>query len=155
MELLLAHLVGDYVLQNHIMATRKVSSWLWAGTHAFFYGLPFLLITTNWVQWLVIVLTHMVIDRLRLAKLWVDFWGVGCEGKLRETIMDWSGYMRYTEATFENGKPADLPGKPEVWARGEYIIPIQVPPPFLAVWLLIIVDNTLHMCINYAAIRWL
>lgn len=28
-------------------------------------------------------------------------------------------------------------------------------PPFLAVWLTIIADNTLHLLINYAAIRWL
>lgn len=28
-------------------------------------------------------------------------------------------------------------------------------PPWLAFWLLIIADNTLHLCINYAAIRWL
>ena len=28
-------------------------------------------------------------------------------------------------------------------------------PPWLAVWLMIIADNTLHLCINYAALRWL
>jgi hypothetical protein len=28
-------------------------------------------------------------------------------------------------------------------------------PQWMAVWLLIIADNTLHLCINYAAIRWL
>ena len=28
-------------------------------------------------------------------------------------------------------------------------------PPWLAVWLLIIADNTLHLSINYAALRWL
>lgn len=28
-------------------------------------------------------------------------------------------------------------------------------PPWLAVWLLIIADNTLHLCINYAALKWL
>jgi hypothetical protein len=28
-------------------------------------------------------------------------------------------------------------------------------PQWLAFWLLIITDNTLHLCINYAAIRWL
>ena len=28
-------------------------------------------------------------------------------------------------------------------------------PPFLAVWLLLIVDNILHVTINYAALRWL
>jgi hypothetical protein len=34
--LLLCHLLGDYVLQSHIMATRKTSSWLWALVHAAF-----------------------------------------------------------------------------------------------------------------------
>lgn len=28
-------------------------------------------------------------------------------------------------------------------------------PPWLAFWLLIIADNTLHLSINYAALRWL
>ncbi|RYF30671.1 MAG: DUF3307 domain-containing protein [Comamonadaceae bacterium] len=28
-------------------------------------------------------------------------------------------------------------------------------PPWLSFWLLIIADNTLHLSINYAAIRWL
>lgn len=28
-------------------------------------------------------------------------------------------------------------------------------PAWLAVWLLIIADNTMHLCINYAALRWL
>lgn len=28
-------------------------------------------------------------------------------------------------------------------------------PPWLAFWLLIIADNTLHLCINYGALRWL
>lgn len=28
-------------------------------------------------------------------------------------------------------------------------------PPWLAFWLLIIADNTMHLTINYAAIRWL
>lgn len=31
----------------------------------------------------------------------------------------------------------------------------ETMPPFLAVWLLIIADNTMHLCINYAALRWL
>lgn len=28
-------------------------------------------------------------------------------------------------------------------------------PPWLAFWLLMIVDNTMHLTINYAALRWL
>ncbi len=28
-------------------------------------------------------------------------------------------------------------------------------PPWLATWLLIVVDNTMHLTINYASLRWL
>ena len=28
-------------------------------------------------------------------------------------------------------------------------------PPWMAVWLLIVADNTMHLAINYAALRWL
>lgn len=28
-------------------------------------------------------------------------------------------------------------------------------PPWLSVWLLILADNTIHLAINYAALRWL
>ena len=28
-------------------------------------------------------------------------------------------------------------------------------PPWMAVWLMIITDNTMHLAINYAALRWL
>lgn len=28
-------------------------------------------------------------------------------------------------------------------------------PPWLAVWLLIVADNTMHLMINYSALRWL
>jgi hypothetical protein len=35
------------------------------------------------------------------------------------------------------------------------MVDIQPAPPFLGVWLLIIVDNTMHLCINYAALSWL
>ena len=77
MEQLLAHMVGDYVLQNHWMANRKTSSSLAAALHVLLYGLPFLLLIDNWVQWAVIVGTHFVIDRWRLASYWVDFWAPG------------------------------------------------------------------------------
>jgi len=31
----------------------------------------------------------------------------------------------------------------------------EATPPFIAVWLLIIADNVIHICINYSALRWL
>ena len=121
--LLLAHLIGDYVLQSHVMATRKTSSWRWAFIHAAFYSLPFAAL----LAWLgapldaaalalaIIGSTHAVIDRLRLAARWCQWYGVGHPGL-------WTS-------------PAGF----------------EAPPPFLGVWLTIIVDNTLHLAINGAA----
>lgn len=69
MEQLLAHLVGDYFLQPHVMSQRKTSQWLWAILHGLCYTLPFIVITRNIYALLIISVTHMVIDRYRLAKL--------------------------------------------------------------------------------------
>lgn len=118
--LILAHLIGDYVLQSHVMATRKTASWRWALIHAAFYSLPFLAL----LLWLgvgasdalgalaIIGGTHALIDRYRLAAKWCVFYGVG---------------------------------HPGLWTKREGF---EVPPPFLGVWLTIIADNTLHLTIN-------
>lgn len=121
MSELLAHLVGDYVLQSHRMALRKTSESKWALIHALFYGLPFLLLVSGPWQWLVIVLTHAVIDRFKLADRWCRFYGVGHPG------LWWSA------------------------KNGEF----SAPPPFLGVWLTIIVDNTAHLAINHFALGYL
>lgn len=115
MEQLIAHLVGDYILQNHWMANKKTTSWFAAVVHAAFYGVPFLLLIGTWWQWAIIVGTHAVIDHYRLAKYWVDFWGVGKAG----------------------------------WVGEQFGVAVDDAPPFLGVWLLILVDNTMHLTINY------
>lgn len=125
--LILAHLLGDYVLQSHVMAVRKTSSWRWAFIHAAFYSLPFLAL----LLWLgvgasdalgalaIIGGTHALIDRYRIAARWCAFYGVG---------------------------------HPGLWTKREGF---EYPPPFLGVWLTIIVDNTMHLCINAAVFGWL
>jgi hypothetical protein len=122
---LLAHLLGDYVLQSHEMATRKTSSWTWALIHAGFYSIPFVALLAAFAEpWRAVVAlviiggTHALIDRYRIAAYWCRWWGVGFPGL-------WSD-----AATFKE------------------------PPPFLGVWLLILVDNSMHLCINAAAIAW-
>jgi hypothetical protein len=65
---LLAHLWGDYVLQTERMALRKAISWRWATIHAACYTLPFLFITLDLGSLFVIFSTHVVIDRLALAR---------------------------------------------------------------------------------------
>ena len=113
MTQLLAHLVGDFVLQSHAMAIRKTSSWRWAFIHATFYTLPFLFLTQNPIALLIIGGTHAVIDRLGIARRWCQFYGVG---------------------------------HPGLWAKEEGF---EYPPGFIGVWLTILVDQTMHLTINY------
>jgi hypothetical protein len=115
---LICHLIGDYCLQNHWMAARKTSSWFAASIHGLAYMVPFVVLGSASVAALLVMLaTHVVIDRFRLARYWVEFYGIG---------------------------------------TGGVFCPSQPPAPdYLRVWLLIIVDNTIHLTINRAAIELL
>lgn len=120
MEQLLAHLVGDYVLQSQPMADRKTTDIRWALIHGIMYTVPFLFLTRDWRALAIIAGTHTLIDRYRLAARWCRFYGTG------------------TRAT-------------GIWAR--WNTGAGVVPPFLSVWLTIIVDNTLHLIINHFTLR--
>ncbi len=63
-----AHFVGDYIIQSHWMATEKTRRWLPAIIHAVSYGLPFLFLRPSISAMAVLVGTHAVIDRYRLAR---------------------------------------------------------------------------------------
>lgn len=115
MELLLAHLVGDYILQPNQIAQAKLTKWWAAIVHGLLYTLPFLFISQDWRVLTVICVTHIVIDRLRLAKY---------IGRLKNWNFKGDGYP---EAT----------------------------PDYLRVWLMIITDNTMHLVINYLAVRFI
>jgi len=121
---LLAHLVGDYVLQTNWMANNKATQSLATLVHAIVYTLPFLFLTTNPISLAVIVGTHFFIDRYRLARyvIWVR-------------NIPFPGHRPWSECK-ETGFPAGL-------------------PPFMATWLLIIVDNTIHIIINGLAITYI
>ena len=126
MEQLLLHLLGDYVTQSHWMATEKTTRAYPALCHAVVYALPFALIASP-AALIVIGVSHMMIDRFRLARyvVWAKNWLLS-------------------------------PGiRPERWedcaATGYH----KDVPPWLAVWLLIVCDNTMHLAINYACIKWM
>lgn len=141
MELLIAHLFGDYCLQNHWMANNKTKKWLPAIIHAALYSLPFLLITQSAHAMSVIFGTHLLIDRFRLASYWQEFWGVGCSGTLwepknRREIKEGYNTIYYHDTGEPNPKWEDA-------------------PPWLKTWLLIIIDNTIHMTINYLCVTYL
>ncbi|MDX3026726.1 DUF3307 domain-containing protein [Streptomyces scabiei] len=124
--MLLAHLVGDYLLQSHWMASEKTKRWWPAWAHALTYGLPYLLVTQSPAALAVIVGTHAVIDRYRLARylVWV-----------KNQLAPPSHRHPWSECS----------------ATGYH----RSQPAWLTTWLMIIADNTLHLAINAAAVRWL
>jgi hypothetical protein len=84
------HFVGDYCLQNDWMATHKTKAFLPAFIHALVYSVPFGYLTPSAV-WLIIVGTHFLIDRYRLAMYWVK-------------LMNWQS----SNFGFDEGKPVWL-----------------------------------------------
>lgn len=124
--IILAHLVGDYLLQSHWMANEKTKHWWPAIAHGITYTLPFLLITQSIPALLVIGGTHIVIDRFRLAKQLVF---------VKNFLAPKSAWP-----TWEDSKATGYPSKTPAW---------------MAVWLMIVADNTIHLLINFAAIMWL
>lgn len=123
---LVAHAVGDYVLQSHWMAQEKVRQSFAAACHVATYGLAFLLFRPSVAALAVIVGSHFVIDRWRLARY-------VCWVKNHLAPVAWDRPWRECQAT---GYPPDA-------------------PPWLTVWLMIIADNVMHVLCNAAALRWL
>lgn len=124
--LLLAHLIGDYVIQSDWMALEKTKRWWPAWAHAITYGAPFVLVTRSPWALLVIVVTHAVIDRYRLARHVV-----------------WAKNL-LAPATYRHPWS-------ECTATGYQVN----RPEWLTVWLMIIADNTIHLLINTGAVVWL
>jgi len=124
--IVLAHLVGDYLLQSHWMATEKTKHWLPAIAHGVTYTLLYALITQSPLALVVIGGTHIIIDRYRLARHVAWF---------KNQIGPKRTRPRWADAK-ATGYPSDTPA-------------------WLSVWLMIIADNTIHLMINTAAILWL
>ena len=121
---LLLHLIGDYITQTDWMAKNKTKNSFAAGTHALVYSLPFLLLKPSMAAFAVILGTHFLIDRFRLARfvIYAKNWTT-------------SPSLKWSDAS-ETGYHKD-------------------EPEWLSLFLLIVADNTLHLSINFAALRWL
>lgn len=120
---LVAHAVGDYVIQSDWMAQDKTSSHLAAAAHALSYTVPFVFLTRSWLALLAVATTHFVIDRYRLARYLV--WAKNQLAPRRHR-------SRWVDC-ITTGYPMSR-------------------PTWLTVWLLIIADNVLHVLCNGAAL---
>ncbi len=123
---LLAHAIGDYVLQSDWMANEKTKRHTAAAVHAATYALPFLFLTRSLPALAFIVCTHFVIDRWRLARYVV--WAKNLVGP-KAYRYPWS----------------------ECVGTGYH----KDRPPWMAVWLLIAADNSIHVLLNGLAIYYL
>lgn len=120
---IVAHLVGDYIIQSDWMANEKTKRSVAALAHAVTYTLPFLFLTQNVVALAIIAGTHFVIDRWRLARYVVYF----------KNFLAPQSYWFAWDDCFATGYHKDRPA-------------------WLAVWLLIIADNTMHLICNGIAL---
>lgn len=120
---LMAHAIGDYVLQSEWMATEKTKRSVAALAHCLTYILPFLFLTQNVLTLAIIGGTHFVIDRWHLARyvVWLK-------------NRPYPGSRPWSECT-ATGYAPDTP----VWMAG---------------WLVIVVDNILHISINGLALHY-
>lgn len=179
MPQLLAHLFGDYILQSDWMAQNKTKRSWPALIHALLYALCFLWLCRvpvdysgwsivpvghqRWTSWLVIFGTHFLIDRFRLARyvVWAKNW-LGPKKfwyrSIAGGVPHWTDDVEYI--TTMKGASFNVDDyyifyapTPPLWACSTGYPPMT--PIWLSTWLLIIADNTLHLAINYAALRWL
>lgn len=176
MPQLLAHLFGDYLLQSDWMAQNKTKRGWPALVHALLYSLCFLWLcrvpvdysgwsfvpvgNQRWTPWLVIFGTHFLIDRYRLARyvVWAKNWlgapkvWIRTKAEHRAEFGDnWHGNSSvYTTLYQEPVRRINAPLS--ACKRHGYADDSE---PWMSIWLLIIADNTLHLAINYAALRWL
>lgn len=100
---LLAHAVGDYIIQSDWMANEKTKRSLAAAVHALTYAFPFMLLTHSFAALAVIVVTHFAIDRWRLARF-------VCWAK----NVPWPGAQRWAECS-RTGYPDERPPWLATW----------------------------------------
>lgn len=171
MEQLILHLIGDYLTQSDWMAINKTKSFLPAAIHALIYSLPFFLLTglggRGFLAWLVILNTHFFIDRYRLARYVV--WAKNFIGPKRKHELIAETIERLRDLGTISRDHVFRPGELDVVLAQNKQTWIGNPPwsmctktgyppdrpEWLTVWLLIIADNTMHLAINYASLRWL
>jgi len=71
MNVFVAHLIGDFILQNEWMAGNKKRSSVVCLVHVLVYLLPFLLCNLEWWQIVMIGVQHFVQDRTGFVLWWV------------------------------------------------------------------------------------
>jgi hypothetical protein len=132
------HVLGDYVLQSDWMASEKVKRSIAALAHVVLYTLPFLSLTQSPIALAVILGSHFIIDRWRLARYVV--WA--------------KNFLAPKWIRVGEGEATRLVRNlPWEECKGNGYDPQR--PAWLTTWLMIAADNLMHVLCNAAALRWL
>lgn len=173
---LIAHAVGDYVLQTDWMASEKTKKSTAAAVHVLTYVLPFLFLTTSIPALTVIMLTHFAIDRWRLARyvIWIRnflqpkrqlgweyvcFRAVHGRGLCVPSSADFAEQPAKEIAVCpvckDDRMPRSYRARNYPWRNCSSTGYYEGRPAWLATWLMIIVDNVLHVLCNAIALQYL
>lgn len=135
-----AHLIGDYILQSDWMANEKTKKNLAALAHGFFYALPFLFLTGgNDASFLAIWFAHYIVDHLRLARY----------------VVYAKNFLSPARTLQTDSTPAKYATWWHPWAECSTTGYHKDRPVWLTTWLYIIADNIIHILCNASAMRWL
>ncbi len=131
MELLLGHLVGDYLLQNNWMALNKAKfdtkGWISCLVHCFIYTVTLCLFTWNFdFRWVLLIFSsHILIDKFGIVEWYLH----NIKGRSIKDCLDMIEF--------------DLPGKGDT---------VQIS---ITCFVYIVCDNTLHLVIMFYGNKWL
>jgi hypothetical protein len=127
-EQLLLHLIGDYITQTSWMANKKVEGSIRGVFAAYFHAIVYA------IPFMFLGISRNAIIVICISHAIIDHYSLAkylvfAKNWINEPTLKW--------------KDCSKTGYP------------NCTPDWLAVWLLIICDNIIHLIINYSAIRWL
>ena len=122
---ILLHLIGDYLLQSDWMAHNKTRDHFPAAMHALAYSLPFQFLLTPSVAAMAVIAG----THFFIDRYRLARYVVWLKNCMAPWIVPWA-------ACSTTGYPPDK-------------------PTWMAVWLLIIADNILHLVVNGLALKYL
>lgn len=180
--LFIGHLFGDYVLQSDWMANMKTKANTPAFAHAFVYTLcylpatiPYMSVGAGFASLFIIGSTHFVIDRWRLARYvcWAknflspresrtDEKGVAVTIHADKIALGSIQRLKRADGVVAKMVVTHIAGDTVTgnnialwwhpWEECKGTGYHKERPPWMAVWLLIIADNALHLACNLTAL---
>lgn len=89
---ILAHFIGDFLLQSDWMATGKKKSSLICTIHVTLYMTPFLLTDLGWLQLSLIAAQHWLQDRTKFIVWYCKLMGI-FQSEFKQDVLPWGHFV--------------------------------------------------------------